>query len=253
MNRLFNYDTDEIERKNSLFEVIAVTVLFILFIPSFRLFFSVANPNNIRYGPEAKISFSWIYIFVCVLLIVIGFFIFLLIKHKAVFPGIIKEFIWSLRITWVAVLGGFLIFYLTLIPCSLIGKLLVLLTDSIFRQTPDWLRATLFMFLPFFFAGLWTGYKMKNDGYTWGIITASFIIFFLVLADKDAKIISTVFYVYGAKIYILLSIFTCFGSKLMTLKKETELKKQKDAAEKALSGSDERTSDNTAKKRRRRK
>lgn len=254
MKRLLEYETDQIGRRNSWFEVIAVTILFILILPTVKLFFSVSNALNLRYGSENIISSGWIYIFAVILITVIGFFIFLLIKHRVKMPAVLNEFIWSLRVVWVAVLGGFLVFYLAMIPGSLIGKVLVLLTNLIFKETPDWIRVTLFMFIPFFLAGLWTGYKMKNDGYTWGIITASFIIFFLVLADKDAKIISSVFYSYGAKMYIFLAVFSCLGSKIMTKKKEIELKKEKEAEEKELFGQDENESDsNPSKKRRRRK
>ena len=207
------------------------TALFIILVLTLKFNYSISNYHLETYLPYYKISFSWIYIFIISFVITIGYFIFLLFNHKMEMSKVFDELIWGLKLVYVSIFGGLVIFLLTLPIGRVVGQILVIIFNIFMNPIPIWVQYSFFMFIPFLAAGLWAGYKMKIDGFTWGVVVSSTIIFFLILSDKNVKMISGPFYEYGAKIYILLSCFSALGSKIFTRKNDSLQKKHREAEE----------------------
>ncbi len=229
------------------------TALFIILILTLKLNYSISNYQLESYLPYYKISFNWIYIFIISLVITIGYFIFLIFYHKMEMSKVFDELIWGLKLVYVSIFGGLVIFLLSLPIGRLVGQVLVLIFNNFMNPIPVWIQYSFFMFIPFLAAGLWAGYKMKIDGYTWGVVVSSLIIFFLILSDKNVKIISGPFYEYGAKIYILLSCFSALGSKIFTRKNDSLQKKHREAEEAKFKEEKKEKGSTTPKSKKRRK
>lgn len=237
MEELFKYTKDNRGRETSPGEILVITVLFLVFISIQKYLFMFISRTSGDGSPE--LSLSWIYLFLIAAISYAGFLVFLFIKYKH--PRQVKKyFIWGFKASFSAVLGGCVVFYILLVPGKYFGLALSKILGLIIKDYPAWLNYAGMMLLPFFGAGVWAGRKMKIDGYTWGIVTSSFIIFMLVLSDHPDKLITGIFYDLGAGIYILLSVFSAIGSKIMTRPLEQEIKREKEE--------DNKESDNISKK-----
>ncbi len=229
------------------------TALFILLILTLKFNYSISNYQLETYLPYYKISLNWIFVFIIAIVISIGYFIFLLFYHKMEMSKVFNELTWGLKLVYVSIIGGLVIFLISLPIGKLVGQLLVLIFNNFLNPIPVWIQYSFFMFIPFLAAGLWAGYKMKIDGFTWGVVVSSVIIFFLILSDKNVKIISGPFYEYGAKIYILLSCFSALGSKIFTRKNDFLQKKHREAEEAKFKEEKKEEASTPVKSKRRRK
>lgn len=239
MKNFFKYKQDDIGRQTSWGEMAIISVLFIITIllqkPVFVFISRSSDLNNIKF------SLTWLYVFLIVLATYIGFLIFLFIKYRNT-EQVKKYFINGFKASFSAVLGGYVVFFILLIPGKLIGLILTWFLGLFIKNLPGWIEYSCLMLLPFLGAGLWAGKKMKIDGYTWGIITSSFIIFILVLSDNPSRLVTGLFYELGARIYILLSIFSAIGSKIMTRPLEQKIKREKESANKKEKDVDDKPS-----------
>ena len=110
------------------------TALFIFLILTLRLNYSISNYQLESYLPDFKISFNWIYIFIISFVISIGYFIFLLFYYKMEMSKVFDELIWGLKLLYVSIFGGLVIFLLTLPIGRLVGQLLVIIFNNFFSK-----------------------------------------------------------------------------------------------------------------------